>query len=225
MATPAEIDEQIQLERDAISQGLKKLHKNTQDLEAKTYASASVYGVASIETLLPLVIERIESTTTRLTKGNAGIAFREIHKYLTDIEPLAAATIALKLTFDKVFSYKDRSNLAINVCDAIGLAIEQECQMRHYEREAPGLLKVLKDNYWHRSIGTQQKLVVIRTLMNRYDVKQWMRGVDLIVSNLEAGYLTASCRVATGSQKRSNERDVKVLNLLYLLQNFLRSRT
>ena len=173
MATPAEIDEQIQLERDAISQGLKKLHKNTQDLEAKTYASASVYGVASIETLLPLVIERIESTTTRLTKGNAGIAFREIHKYLTDIEPLAAATIALKLTFDKVFSYKDRSNLAINVCDAIGLAIEQECQMRHYEREAPGLLKVLKDNYWHRSIGTQQKLVVIRTLMNRYDVKQW----------------------------------------------------
>jgi DNA-directed RNA polymerase len=173
LATPAEIDEQIQLERDAISQGLKKLHKNTQDLEAKTYASASVYGVASIETLLPLVIERIESTTTRLTKGNAGIAFREIHKYLTDIEPLAAATIALKLTFDKVFSYKDRSNLAINVCDAIGLAVEQECQMRHYEREAPGLLKVLKDNYWHRSIGTQQKLVVIRTLMNRYDVKQW----------------------------------------------------
>ena len=45
--------------------------------------------------------------------------------------------------------------------------------MRHYEKEAPGLLKVLKDNYWHRSIGTQQKLVVIRTLMNRYEVKQW----------------------------------------------------
>jgi DNA-directed RNA polymerase len=45
--------------------------------------------------------------------------------------------------------------------------------MRHYEKNAPGLLKVLKDNYWHKSIGTQQKLVVIRTLMNRYDVKQW----------------------------------------------------
>jgi len=173
LATPAEIDEQIQLERDAISQGLKKLHKNTRDLEAKSYASASVYGAVSIETLLPLVIERIESTTTRLTKGNAGIAFREIHQYLSGVEPLAIATIAIKLTFDKVFSHKDRSNLATNVCDAIGLAIEQECQMRHYETHAPGLLKVLKDNYWHRSIGTQQKLVVIRTLMNRYDVKQW----------------------------------------------------
>jgi len=173
LATPAEIDEQIKLEREAISQGLNKLHKNTRDLESKSYASATVYGAASIDTLLPLVVQRIESTTTRLTKGNAGIAFKEIHKYLTDIEPLAAATIALKLTFDKVFSHKDRSNLATNVCDAIGLAIEQECQMRHYETNAPGLLKVLKDNYWHRSIGTQQKLVVIRTLMNRYDVKQW----------------------------------------------------
>ena len=173
MATPAEIDEQIQLERDAIAQGLKKLHKNTHDLEAKSYASATVYGAASIDTLLPLVAEQIESTTLRLTKGQAGVAFKEIQKYLIDIEPLATAAIAIKLTIDKVFSYKDKSNQVTNVCDAIGLAIEQECQMRHYERHAPGLLKTLKDNYWHRSIGTQQKLVVIRTLMNRYNVKQW----------------------------------------------------
>ena len=173
MATPAEIDEQIQLERDAISQGLKKLHKNTQDLEGKDYASATVYGAASIETLLPLVVERIESTTARLTKGQAGAAFKEIQKYLSDVESLAAAALAIKITFDKVFSYKEKSHQVTNVCDSIGLAVEQECQMRHYETHAPGLLKVLKDNYWHRSIGTQQKLVVIRTLMNRYDVKQW----------------------------------------------------
>ena len=74
---------------------------------------------------------------------------------------------------DKVFSYKDDSNNVINVCDAIGTAVEQECQMRHYERNAPGLLSVLKQNYWHNSCGTQQKMVIIKTLMNRYDVKQW----------------------------------------------------
>tara|TARA_R100001163_G_scaffold50652_2_gene38106 strand:- start:5728 stop:8067 length:2340 start_codon:yes stop_codon:yes gene_type:complete len=173
MPTPAEIEEQIQLERDAISQGLKRLHKNTYDLENKSYASATVYGVASIDTLLPLVVARIEGTTTRLTKGEAGKAFKEIKQYLADVEPLAAAALAVKLTFDKVFSYKDKSNQAVNVCDSIGLAVEQECQMRHYETNAPGLLHTLKENYWHRSIGTQQKIVVIRTLMNRYDVKQW----------------------------------------------------
>jgi len=173
LPTPAQIDEQIQLERDAISQGLKRLHKNTYDLENKSYASATVYGAASIDTLLPLVVARIEDTTARLTKGQAGKAFKEIQQYLADVEPLAAAALAVKLTFDKVFSYKDKSNQTVNVCDAIGLAVEQECQMRHYETHAPGLLHVLKENYWHRSIGTQQKIVVIRTLMNRYDVKQW----------------------------------------------------
>ena len=174
MPTPAEIDEQIQLERDAISQGLKRLHKNTYDLESKSYASATVYGAASIDTLLPLVVARIEDTVEyAIKRGKTGVAFKEIQKYLADVEPLAAAALAVKLTFDKVFSYKDKSNQTVNVCDAIGLAVEQECQMRHYETHAPGLLHVLKENYWHRSIGTQQKIVVIRTLMNRYDVKQW----------------------------------------------------
>ena len=173
MPTPAQIDEQIQLERDAIAQGLKKLHKNTRDLEAKDYASASVYGAASIDTLLPLVVARIESTTSRIKEGKTGASFKEIQKYLADVEPLAAAALAVKVTFDKVFSYKEKSNQATKVCESIGLAVEQECQMRHYEREAPALLKTLKDNYWHRSIGTQQKVVVIRTLMNRYGIKQW----------------------------------------------------
>ena len=174
MPTPAQIDEQIQLERDAIAQGLKKLHKNTRDLEGKEYASATVYGAASIDTLLPLVVARIEATVEyAIKRGKTGVAFKEIQKYLADVEPLAAAAIAVKITFDKVFSYKEKSNQATKVCEAIGLAVEQECQMRHYEKHAPGLLKILKDNYWHRSIGTQQKVVVIRTLMNRYDVKQW----------------------------------------------------
>jgi DNA-directed RNA polymerase len=173
LPTPAQIDEQIQLERDAIAHGLNKLHKNTKQLEEKSYASATVYGAASIETLLPLVIEKIESTTARLTKGQAGVAFKEIQQYLSGIEAPAAAAIAVKLTFDKVFSYKEDSNQATKVCEAIGLAVEQECQMRYYEQSAPGLLKSIKDNYWHRSIGTQQKLTVIRTLMNRSDIQHW----------------------------------------------------
>ena len=108
MPTPAQIDEQIQLERDAIAQGLKKLHKNTRDLEGKEYASATVYGAASIDTLLPLVVARIEATTNRIKEGKTGASFKEIQQYLADVEPLAAAAIAVKLTFDKVFSYKDR---------------------------------------------------------------------------------------------------------------------
>jgi DNA-directed RNA polymerase len=171
MATPAEIDEQVQLERDQIAQGLKRLHKNTQDLEEKSYASASVYGIASIDELLPKVVKHIESTFNRLTKGQAGKSFKEIQHYIIDLEPLASAAIALKLTFDKVFSFKEGSDQLTKVCEAIGQAVENECQMRFYERSAPGLLNVLKKKYWHSSSGTQQRLSNIRRPMNAVDVK------------------------------------------------------
>jgi hypothetical protein len=82
LPTPAQIDEQIQLERDAISQGLKRLHKNTYDLESKSYASATVYGAASIHTLLPLVVARIEDTTNRIKEGKTGAAFKPDVKLL-----------------------------------------------------------------------------------------------------------------------------------------------
>ena len=173
MPTPAQIDEQVQLERDQIRQGLKRLRDNTRRLEESNYSSASVYGIASIDTLLPLVVERIEDTNIRIRKGKNGRAFKEIQQYITGLEPLASAAITCKITFDKVFGYKDSSNLIANVCDAIGKAVEDECQLRHYEEHAPGLLNVLKKNYWHKACGTHQKITVISTLMNRCEVKKW----------------------------------------------------
>ena len=80
MATPQQIAEQVALERDQIRQGLKRLRKNTKDLEAKSYASASVYGISSIDTLLPFVVERIKGTDNRIKKGAAGKSFKEIQK-------------------------------------------------------------------------------------------------------------------------------------------------
>ena len=173
MATKAEIHEQVELEREQIRQGLKQLRDNQKKLEDKEYASACVYGVASIEQLLPLVVGRIQATTNRIKEGKIGVAFREIQKYLADIEPEAAAAIACKVTFDKVFSSKPKANQVQSVTEAIGQAVENECMMRHYERKVPGLLHTLKENYFHRSIGTHQKVKVITTLMNRYDVPHW----------------------------------------------------
>ena len=173
MPTPAQIHEQVELEREQIRQGLKQLRDNTQKLEEKDYASASVYGVASIETLIPLVVNRILSTANRINEGCTGVAFREIRHYLADVEPEVAAAIASKVTFDKVFSVTPSASKVQNVSDAIGTALENECMMRHYERTVPGLLQTLKDNYWHKSIGTHQKVKVISTLMNRYDVEHW----------------------------------------------------
>ena len=173
MPTPAQIEEQVNFERDAIRLGLERLRKNTKDLEDKTYASATVYGCSSISTLLPVVTERIKRTNDRIRSRKNGVAFAEIHQYLEPIDPGAAAAIALKITFDKVFSYKDKANLLLTVCESIGTAVEQEAQMQFYEKNCPGLLNTIKKNYWHNTTGTHQKFVIVRTLIQRYDVPQW----------------------------------------------------
>ena len=41
--------------------------------------------------------------------------------------------------------------------------------MQYYEREYPQLLETIKRNYWHNTTGTQQKFVIVRTMMNRAD--------------------------------------------------------
>ena len=173
MPTPSEIDEQVELEREQIRQGLKLLQDNTKKLEEKSYASAAVYGVVSIDDVLPLVVTRIKDTANRVKEGKTGRSFAHIRQYLADLEPEAAAAIALKVIFDLVFSAKPHQAVITNIADKIGTAVENECMMRHYERNVPGLLKIIKDNYFHRSIGTIQKVKVLTTIINRYDVDHW----------------------------------------------------
>ena len=120
MPTPEQIEEQVKLEREAISCGLKRLQDQTIKLEDQSYASATIYGISSIDTLLPLLVQRIEKTRLRIHKGSNGAFFKEIHSQLAGIDTPIAAVIACKLTFDKVFSYKEKANQAVNVCDAIG---------------------------------------------------------------------------------------------------------
>lgn len=173
MALPDLVDQEIELEKTAIRLGKEQFTNNDRKLKEKEYYSASVVGVTSITTLMPLIIEHLESTALRARKGYNGICFKEIRKYLNDVEPLAAGTIACKVIFDRVFSYKQNSNRVTGICQAIGQAIEQEAQMVHYQKCAPGLMKTIKDNYWHTAIGTHQKFVVIRTMMNRCNVEPW----------------------------------------------------
>ena len=155
--TPEQIDQQIQLERTQISQGLKRLRDQTLKLEQQNYASASIYGIASLQTLLPLVVDKIISTNTKIHQGKYGAAFKDIHIYLATIEPLAAASIACKITFDKVFGYKEGCNIATNVCEAIGRAIEANVTCDTTKRTHQHYWQHLKKTYWHRAIGTQQK--------------------------------------------------------------------
>ena len=92
----ATVDEQVKFEREAISQGLKRLRDQTLKLENQNYASATIYGISSIDTLLPDVAEQIDNTHHRIHERKNGVAFKDIHQYLKDIDSQSAAAIACK---------------------------------------------------------------------------------------------------------------------------------
>jgi DNA-directed RNA polymerase len=193
MPTPAQIDEQLALERRAIACGRDRLLDNTRKLEERAYASASIYGCASITAALPEVAKTIEETVKRIHEGHNGRDFATIHQYLAEIEPEAAAAIALKLTFDKVFSPKDRANEIANVINAIGGALEQEAQIRWYEVQDKDLMDKIRRSYWHSACGTQQKATVARTLMNRHDY-HWQPWGGIVRAKLGAWLLDCVMR-------------------------------
>jgi len=170
MATPSQIKRQFQLEQEAISCGHQRLHESIERLEEKSYASASAYGTASISAALPLVIKEIESSLYKLRKGQAGQHYLPVSKHISDLEPLAIATISLKIIFDTVFSMKRDSDLLANVLVSIGSALESECKFRWYKANHPKLMKYIEDKYFHESCGTQQKVSIASVIFGRKEV-------------------------------------------------------
>jgi DNA-directed RNA polymerase len=196
MTTPALIEEQLALEVLATSCGHERLIKGTEKLESRSYASASVYGSVSIKAALPEVAKVIANTLLCIRKGHNGKDFATIHHHLKEIEPEAAAAIALKITFDKVFSSKDKANEIANVVVAIGQALEQEAQLRWYEAQDPDLMDRIRRSYWHSSCGTQQRVTVTKTMMNRNDY-HW-DGWGAVVRGKLGGWLLDCVMQATG---------------------------
>ena len=176
MPLRAEIEQQETLERNQIKGGLEKLRKDTLHLEKKEYASATVYGSASIATLLPTFIEFInlkkQERIETIKKHGAG-SMVALMPYLLALDTESQAVIAAKLTFDKVFSPRRKNQLVVSVTDSIGSAIEAECQMQYYENIAPPLFAALKETYWHQAKGTEYKRKSMQTIMNKHDIIPW----------------------------------------------------
>jgi len=170
-----EIEKQWQLERDALAQGATKIRKQEDKALAREYASSLVTSQSFMSTYLPAVCDTIERTVNNRIWNNAGAYYAEIATYLKDIEPLACAGIALKVTFDKVFSLVEDANKLVKIQEAIGKAVEQECQIRYYERVAPGLMNYVVKKYWHSAAGTQQRYKDARIMLERngYHWTKW----------------------------------------------------
>lgn len=174
MLTEKQIDDQQEFERKQISGGLHKLRSNTEKLEEKTYASATVYGSACVNSIMPDLIAFIDSKKERYK--NIGAKDNVLlHKYVFPADTTIQALLTSKVVFDHVFSPQQKKQYITTIAMAIGTALEAEAQMEYYEKEAPALLTTLKKNYWHQAKGTEYKRKCIQTLMHKQNITPWIR--------------------------------------------------
>ena len=101
----SDLERQASFERKQIKGGLEKIRSDTKKLLDKDYGSATVFGSASIETLLPYLIKYIDEKKKKrleVAKGGAGHLI-ELLPYIMAVDTESQAAITAKLTFDKVF--------------------------------------------------------------------------------------------------------------------------
>ena len=85
MLTEKQIDDQQEFERKCISGGLEKFRLNTKKLEDQTYASATIYGSASITAILPTIIKAIDDKK-EYSRKHAGRGVALFNQYLFPID-------------------------------------------------------------------------------------------------------------------------------------------
>lgn len=214
MITTEQIEQQILLEREAIKHGINKLNKNTTKAELRNSSSLTVYGVTSIQSLMPLVEAQIADTfNRRINMGHGGAAFADIHTHLKDVDHSILAAIACKTTFDLVFSYKDKANTIASISIGIGRAVEQELQLTYYEKEAPGMYNTIVKNYHHAAQGTRQKFSTTSVLMERIDVHwdRWSANIKARLGSWLLDCVMTSCSWFEARNERKGFKTTKII--------------
>ena len=190
MLTDKQIEDQQEFERRQILGGKANLQSNTTKLEEKTYASATVYGSSCVSSILPDLIAFIDSKKEKY-KTCAGTNMQVFHKHILPVDSDFQALLTCKVVFDHVFAPRSTKHAVTNIATAVGAAIEAECQMKYYDKEAPALLNTLKKNYWHQAKGTEYKRKCIQTLMHKTQISPWIHWD--ITTKIKVGTFLMDC--------------------------------
>ena len=202
MLTEQQIEDQQEFERKQITGGLERLRSRTQELEEKTYASATVYGSACVNSILPNLIAYIDAKKENAKRQGAHLG-AIVNKNLIPVASDLQALLTCKVMFDHVFSSRPNKHNCTTIALAVGTAIEGECQMRYYETEAPALLATLKKNYWHQARGTEYKRKCIQTTMHNLNVTPWIAWGK--VTKIKVGTFLIDCLMESTKPKGAEE--------------------
>jgi DNA-directed RNA polymerase len=172
------VGRQWKLEAEAARLGVQRLRERTRADEQRNYSSGTFWGRKLVDQQITDIAAKIEATKKRLTQGKAQHGGAKLQDVLLTIEPEVLAAIAAKRTLDQIGKGKldngKYENSYVNVCLAIGKAVESEARFTWYERVAPKEFNGIKQRLFRPTTGTRQKETIVATLMTREGF-QWAR--------------------------------------------------
>jgi hypothetical protein len=121
MLTEQQITDQQEFERKCITGGLEKLRSNTQNLEGKTYCSATIYGSACVNSILPNLIAYIDDKKENAKKQGAHLG-AIVNKNLIPVASDLQSLLTCKVVFDHVFSSQRNKHSCTTIALAVGAA-------------------------------------------------------------------------------------------------------
>ena len=156
-----------QLQRE-ISQGEEargRLTSRTQRAQDNAYASSTVYGQKLLKTNLDLVAQRMAERLKYLRRGSAAVDAATVFKHLKEADPNVLALITMKVALDTLG--KTPKPEMVQLCSAIGRAIQIELRLNFYKQQNPKLFKEVEKRF-HNATGTRQKATVFRKKVQRW---------------------------------------------------------
>ncbi len=142
----------------------QRLAKSTREAEDKSYASSTVYGQKTLKTFTLPIAERMSQRLKALGRGNGAVDGATVYNHLKAAKPEHLALLALKVCLDEL-GKAEKHPTFVQLCTAIGAAIEVELRLQWYVKENRDLYNDVKRGF-HKSTGTRQKVTVFKLRFN-----------------------------------------------------------
>ena len=181
-----QIGRQAAIEKQAKMEGEHRVFNRSESLKNKSQGSQTPSGKSFVTALVDVVECSLSELIESLSLGKPGRHAKDL-KLLQNLEPSVAAVVGLKAMINKLLTSPDELYLT-GLAIYIGMAIEDEIQLRSFEEANPDLFSKVYHDLQQRNAGHQYARRKLRESAKRdgfewidwRDDQRWRVGVRLV---------------------------------------------
>lgn len=174
------VQRQLQLERSAKSEAIKRLKERTKKAELSNYASNTLYGRSLLKAGLGAATAEIAKGLEPLSRGRNSLENGHVGQFVADVafirdmDPAVLALIAAKKLLDHQQVQMPRNTYQL-LCNTIGRSVYDEYVLQRFEEEHPDAFNWTKNDQKGKRKGYAYAMADYRARMRKVamEVPKW----------------------------------------------------